>query len=267
MTRDRFDLLLREGAKRVAADPTGPCPSSEQLLALYAGRSSEDESEAIGEHLATCERCFLEAIAAQRFAAAMREQPEHVAAHRRSRTLAAPLLGVAAAILVAAGLALYFARAGRPEATIEIAKAPFEATELDPDALLYRSAGGLDPDVERSLETAMAPYRGDDFAAAESSLQAHLARHPTDQRARFYRAVSLLLLERDDDAMPLLEEVERMASPQLAVEARWYRSLALLRSGRRDAARAELQLIAQSGSARRQEALALLESMGTEQLP
>lgn len=265
MTREPFDLLLRAGSDRVARDPAGPCPSAERLVALYAGHLSEAESASIGEHLATCPRCLELARDARQFAAAMREEPEPAEAGPRFRALPPSLRWAAAAALliaVAGSLALYLGSRRTAEVVVELAKAPFVSAALDPDAILYRDAGGLDPDVERSLQAAMAPYQRDDFAAAESSLQAHLALHPTDQRARFYRAVSLLLLERDEEALALLEDVERMASPVLVGEARWYRALGLLRSGQRDTARAELQLIAQSEGSHRSEAMALLDRLG-----
>jgi hypothetical protein len=68
----------------------------------------------------------------------------------------------------------------------------------------------------------------------------------------------------------LLEEVERMASPTLVREARWYRALGLLRSeepAARDAGRAGLDLIASSEGTHQREALALLDRLRTGEPP
>lgn len=272
MNREPFEELLAAASARLAAGPE--CPPSERFVELYAGRLAAAEAEALREHLVACPSCLEVARDARRFVAAL-AAPQAAAGRvvrpgfGRWRGAAPRWLGLAAALLVTAGVALLLARLGRAPAPIALplAKAAWAPSAAASDDLLYRDADGSDPEVEASLRAAMVPYAADDFAAAERALARHLAAHPQDQRARFYRGVALLLLGRDAEAEATLARVIAMASPTLAGEARWYRALALVRLGARERAAAELGVVAAGAGPRRAEAARLLATLGLPDRP
>jgi hypothetical protein len=255
---DDLDLLIRCAAERLAERDRGSCPEDARWLELYGGGVDGVDpagAEALRDHLAACPRCLELARHARRFVDAREAGPAAGGEARRGWTP----VGLAAAVALAVGAALLLP----PRTPERLEKAAWVPAPAPAATTVYRDAEGLDPEVEESFRTAMAPYQRDDFAGAERTLADHLARHPHDQRARFYRGVSLLLGERARDAEALLADVARLASPGLAAEARWYRALALLRLDERDAAAAELATLAAGESPRRAEATRRLETLGT----
>ena len=231
------------------------------------GASEEAEAETLREHLASCPACLEAARDARRFldALAAPEPAGRVARPRFGlRRPAAVWLGLAAALVVTVGAVLLLPRSARSPARLALPVT--KAAWVPPGApgsedLLYRDAQASDPEVEASLRAAMVAYAADDFASAERALAGHLAAHPQDQRARFYRGVALLLLGRDGEAETALARVVAMASPALAGEARWYRALALARLGARERAAAELGVLAAGPGPRRAAAQRLLAEL------
>ena len=68
----------------------------------------------------------------------------------------------------------------------------------------------------------------------------------TNSFAQYYKALSLMSLDRIESAIPLLVQVEASNEQQLKTKARWYLSLAYLKQGQSSAAINKLQLITHS---------------------
>lgn len=271
MTVDPDEALLRAAAQRVARDAAGRCPDAGIWVELAAGRLDEETAEALREHLAACPDCVEVARDAQRFLSALRDPVPAAAAPppggRRAR-FAPPAIWRLAAVLVLATGAVLAVVARRPHpAPVDVVKAAYTPQPTGGEELLYRDAEAADPAVETSFAAAMTAYQRDDFAGAARDLVRHLAAHPQDQRARFYRGVSLLLLGQARAAEPELGRVAALASPRLAGEARWYHALALLRLGDRGRARAELGTLASGSGPRRAEAARLLAATAADRAP
>jgi tetratricopeptide (TPR) repeat protein len=260
--RELDELLAAAGARMT---PEEGCPEPGRFVELYAGRLAAAEAEALREHLARCPTCVDEALAAQRFVAALAAPvPGAEASVRRGpwRRPAALWLELAAVLAVTLGVALVIQRAtdAPPAVAWPVSKAAWQPAPRVEEPL-YRDAEASDPEVEASFEAAMSRYVADDYAGAASALARHLDAHPQDQRARFYRGVALLLVGRDREAQEELARVEAMASPALADDARWYRALALGRAGDSAKAASELAVLAAGTGSRRAAAQRLLAEL------
>jgi hypothetical protein len=92
---------------------------------------------------------------------------------------------------------------------------------------------------ETPFDRAMRPYARNDFAGAAAAL-APLARGG-DVRASFYLGVSLLLLDRNDDAVSALERAAASSRGQLGAQVHYYLGVAYLRTYRFEEALHELK--------------------------
>ncbi|MET0621001.1 MAG: tetratricopeptide repeat protein, partial [Thermoanaerobaculia bacterium] len=194
--------------------------------------------------------------------------PEVMSMFRAKRWLA-----VAAVLAAAAIFLVWLARhspAPMPEARVEapVAAAPRSWKELPivvapyapapEDELVFRSDEPAREAPAGFAET-MTPYARGDYAAAEAILARYLLAHPRDGGASFYRGVSLLLIGRPEDAVPLLEAAAESGPPPEG--ARWYLALAQLKSGNEDAALRELDAVAGAEGAHQREAAELAKEV------
>lgn len=267
---------LRAAARAVAAGPRAECIPEERLLAFHAGSLGPEECEPIREHLAVCAACVEVGSDARRFLAAMGERTASTARARWQRPLA-----LAAGIALALGTAWLGAnlrpRAEGPPAAgtpppagpvrvaeawgdLRVPKAPYLRTGTADDELVFRDESGRGSDAD-GFARAMKGYERGDFAAAERDLATYLTRRPEDRRAWFYRGVSLLLLGRAKDAVPLLGRAAAGGGP-LAGDARFYLALACLQAGDTEGAAVHLRSAADSSPRHRDEARALLGRLG-----
>jgi tetratricopeptide (TPR) repeat protein len=241
----------------------GPCLDEDRIVAFYSGRLGEGQEDAVRTHLAECPRCLELARDARQFLKAMAPEAVPPAGPVETRGLrgravsTAQWIGLAACLLVAAGLGLSWSRSsptptdrraageGLPPARptsieapkrtwddLPVRKAAYERAEPVPPDVVWR-----DPDAGPSVaggETfarAMEAYEKDDFKEADRRLARVLAREPQRSEAHFYRGVSLLLLQRPSEAITALESARRGARGRLRDEALYYLALAHLKAG------------------------------------
>lgn len=255
MIPDEFERDLADAAELIPR--IGVCLDRERAIAIYQGRSSDAEAEAMRDHITTCRCCFELAQEARRFVAAMSDAaPPMRPASRAWRPRTALAL-----LAAAAGLAAVFflvprewRATSREESAPSIEPAPYTPVPRA-EGLAWRD------ESEDRFATAMASYQRGDFAAAELGLEAHLAQRPADDRARFYLAVCRLLLGRPKDAWPDLFRLARDCDPPLRDDARWYLVHAALGTGRDAAARRELEAIAAEADPHRDAARRWLEQL------
>jgi hypothetical protein len=276
---DAPDLDLKQAARAVAAAGSSSCPGEERILAFYAGSLSARDEDALRDHLATCAACVELGQDARRFLAAMGETGPGDA-HRAPARPRRWLLPLAASLtLLAAGIWRGSVLWPRKPGPLSQGAAPSPAPPPPAPGTAWRDlviekAGYTVPAADdivwrdgsegpAPFVTAMEPYARDDFRGAEQRLGAYLAQWPRDDRARFYRGVSLLLVQQPADAIPLLEAAAQ-AGGALGPEARWYLALAHLKAGDGAAALAELRAVEQTSAARRSQARALVARLSAE---
>jgi hypothetical protein len=124
----------------------------------------------------------------------------------------------------------------------KVAKAPYTSPRSRKSGRAGETAD--DRPRETSFDRAMRPYARNDFDAAAEAL-VPLAR-AGDTRASFYLGVSLLLLDRNEDAVAPLERASAAWRGQLGSQAHYYLGVAYLRTYRFEEALREL-LAAQQG--------------------
>lgn len=264
----REEGLDRELRNALAGRGGTTCPGEAALVAFYRGGLSEAEAEATREHLAACASCVELARDARAFVDAMGGPGIEVMPMSRAKRW----LAFAAAFAAASILGIWLARRSpvapipeaRTEAPVPTApkswkNIPVSVAAYVPapeDELVFRSD---EPPGSRGFAEAMAPYARGDYAAAEAVLARILLAYPHDPRASFYRGVSLLLIGRPEDAVPLLQAAAESGPPPAGV--RWYLALAQLKSGNEDAALRELDRVAGEEGAHRLEAAQLAQEV------
>lgn len=264
MTQPRETMrdYLRAALASHAEISPGPCPTPEELVELYSGRSSENAGERIREHLVACALCREIARDAVAFVDAMgahahRSESRKLAAFPARRTSFVSLAAAAAIALLALSAVLFLRRGtapsppareiaqsktpvppsrGNPWSDLVIAKASYSPTSPPSDELIWRDEESSDQRARAAFAEAMKSYQENDFRAAEKRLDVYLRAHSNDAEAQLYRGVSLLMLGRTADAVLPLDQAIRLDKGSVRNEARWYLALALLKGGRhRDA--------------------------------
>lgn len=241
----------------------GTCPDpallDEEVRALLPGEAAA----AVEVHLAQCSRCRrlarelaavepdgLAAIEQRRIRARIDHQigrqPRGVLAHRGFALAAG--LALAATIL----LSFVFWRPAAPlpstRAVALPAAAPFSrqlpsaervfalsvpAVELPPAAVVLRGAAD---DYNSQFLTGVRAYREASYPAAATHFAGAADARPYDPYAWFYLGVSRLLAGDATGAVGPLQTARHLGDGGLSVEATWYLSLALQRTGKTDAA-------------------------------
>jgi hypothetical protein len=253
---DRIDEVLRG----LPFAPPGGCIDPQEMVAFYEGRLEASAEDAVRAHIAVCRACLATARDARAFVDAL------AAAPAASRTTARGAWWAAAAVL--AGLSIVGLYALKPWRGVDLV--PREAPSRGPLAAApYRpeegagAASGIvwrGPEDARAFAKAMEPYARGDYRGAELSLETYLGRERDDDRARFYLAVTRLLLGDADDARRDLELLDGAAEPPLREEARWYLALASLSTGRAAQAEPLLRALARDPGPHRADAQRLLDA-------
>jgi hypothetical protein len=269
MTSD--DDLRPAYARAVAAgDAAGGHPDEMVWERLVMNEASPDERARVMAHVVACGPCteiYRTLTIVRREAAAFDPDappaPAGVESGRPARRWIA-YVAIAAAIAAAvAGSVIWRsppqADPGPPPATT--AAAPLRdhpAFRLDKPPVILSAAFVLTPrgeDTDRqqflkALGAGLDAYRADDFEQAVRVLEPLSRTRPEAIEPPLYAGVSLLLLNRPRDAVPLLERAHALdASAELRAEAAWRLSLAYVHAGDVEAARRTLPGVCSTSSA------------------
>ena len=252
----------------------------EEIVEGYlVGRLGEEERDAFEQHYFECARCFDELRTLQAIREELRAAPEFVAKARPPLLRWAPAAGLAAAIVLAVGVALWMrpvpagvsettnlepARAERPELPQPRESKPIAAPEPSLEQLARVEAPRYDPltlrgvpsDATARFQRGMEHYRKADYGAAVDDLRTAAELDPNAAHIRFFLGVSHLMLGQDDAAIDGLRSTIALGDSAYLEEAHWYLAKAFLRRKDLRAAEAQLKKLVElrgsmSGEARR----------------
>jgi TolA-binding protein len=265
-------------------DYTGPraatlgCPSPDVLLALDGDALPDEVRRAAEAHVARCAACRV-------FLADVSQIEPEVPATLDGRVLAATrsgqtgwrgvLLPLAAVLVAAIGAGLYYQaqQSSTPEAiTAAIeppAASPARASgqwEVRKPALLLPLATALvvrgeEGEADTALAAALAPYRTDDYVAAERQLEDVVTRYPKSASAWFYLGSTRLLDGDPAGARDALREASALGVPDRADETSWLLATAEARVGAIDEARPRLQSLCEGAGEFKAPACSALASL------
>jgi RNA polymerase sigma-70 factor (ECF subfamily) len=237
------------------------------------GVLTDADRDAYEEHFFTCNRCFgelqtMRALRAELRDRALMEGPSPV------RRIVKPVWAwtAAAAALILAAAALFVVARIRtvPDRTAETTPthpAGADAGVTDRTATKIDELTRVDPpkyiamtlrSVDRSravFDEAMTAYTDGRYPDAIRGLEAFHSSHPSEATASFYLGVSLLMMNRNNEAIVALHAAERDSS--YAGDARFLLTKALLRTGEREAALRLLDTIARANGPRAADARGL----------
>jgi TolA-binding protein len=248
--------------KLVEDDYTGPravtlgCPSPDVLMAFGGDALPEELRRRAETHLASCPAC--RALVAD-LAAIDIDVPESLDTRVLGQKSAGgsawrtPMLAMAAAVVAAVALGVVY-RNGQTTPATSIASAPTPSAPAGPQAgtwevrkpaLLLPLATALvvrgeAEEASRALGAALAPYRTDDYVAAERLLEAVVQKYPSSADAWFYLGSTRLLDGDPAGAREALTEARARGVGDRDDEAAWLLATAEARLGDVDAARTKL---------------------------
>jgi hypothetical protein len=251
-------------------DYTGPrattlgCPPPDVLLALGGDALPEDIRRPAETHVARCAACrVLLADIAQ-------IEPEAPASLDRRVLDATPsggsawrtiVLPLAAVLVAAVGVGIYYRTPPAPEATVATAPAPTAdpapiprggSWDIRKPALLLPLATavvvrGEEAEASAALAAALAPYRTDDYVAAERQLEDVVTRFPESADAWFYLGATRLLDGDPSGAREALTRSRSLGVGDRDDEAAWLLATSEARVGALDEARARLRSLCDGG--------------------
>ena len=258
----------------VEDDYSGPraatlgCPSPDVLMALGGDALPEEMRQPAEAHVAHCPAC--RALLADLNAIDV-DVPESLDARvlNESRGAASwwkgALLPMAAVLVAAVALGIWTRRGGdtrrheggraRGDAHAPAAAAPQPGSwTIGKPALLLPLATALvvrgeEAEASRALAEALAPYRTDDYVAAERLLERVVAEYPASADAWFYLGSTRLLDGDPAGAREALDRARTLGVADRADEVEWLLATAEARIGRLDEARARLTTLCDSASA------------------
>jgi tetratricopeptide (TPR) repeat protein len=247
----------------VCIDPdTGELKGSFEL-----GLLSPEEKRQFETHLLECDRCFQELYRSAPVAELTRGTglgkedmaKEKVSRPRSPRPRFLALAAVAATVIVI-GIGIVFLPSSQQqpdEVRPEIERiAAIEAPQYAPKKL--RSPGD---ESERVFREAMAIYQDGNYAGAIPALENAAELNPRSAKILFYLGACYLLTDQPAPAAETLaRNVELGQTPYLGW-ARLYRAKALLRLGKLDAAREELQQVVALGTELELDAQRILDEL------
>ena len=257
----------------VEDDYTGPravtlgCPSPDVLMAL-SGEALPDELRHSAEaHVASCAACH--ALVAD-LAAIDVEVPASLDTRvlgRQSTGGAAwrtPMLAIAAVLVAAVALGVIYRNGQTPAPEGGVASGPAPAPlaavrqagtwDVKKPALLLPLATALvvrgeAEEASRALGAALAPYRTDDYVAAERLLEAMVQKYPASADAWFYLGSTRLLDGDPAGAREALTEARARGVGDRDDEAAWLLATAEARTGELDQARTRLTTLCDGSGA------------------
>jgi len=164
------------------------------------------------------------------------------------------LVPLAASILFAVALGLWFARRAAPGGAARLA----ELRRAPPYVVAELRAPGDPPEA---FQTAMSAYSNGDWPSAVADLGAFLANQPDHGPARFYRGAAREQLGELEGAAADYASVAEVPDPLLAGHARLRLALVHLASGERERAHDELAALAREPGELQPTARALLTEL------
>jgi hypothetical protein len=249
----------------VEDDYTGPravtfgCPSPDVLIALGGDALPDDLRHTAEAHMASCAAC--RALVADLGAIDI-EVPESLDRRVLAQQGAGgaswrtPLLSMAAVLVAAVALGLMYrgqktgvdvvARVETPAVLPEAgAVRPAALWEVKKPALLLPLATALvvrgeEAEASRALGAALAPYRTDDYVAAQRLLEQVVEKYPSLADAWFYLGSTRLLDGDAAGARDALTEARTRGVGDRDDEAAWLLATAEARTGQLDQARVRL---------------------------
>lgn len=267
-------------------DYTGPraitlgCPAPDVLLALGGDALPDEIRQPAEAHVARCAACRV-------FLADVSQLEPDVPASLGSRVREATRSGgsawrtiflpMAAVLVVALGVGLYYRAMRSPVAETTVATAPVAAPvaaappsatwEIRKPALLLPLATavvvrGEETGASAALGAALAPYRTDDYVAAERQLEDVVTRFPASADAWFYLGATRLLDGDPAGAREALAQARTLGVVDRDDEAAWLLATADARLGALDAARPALRTLCEGSGAFKTPACSALDSLG-----
>jgi tetratricopeptide (TPR) repeat protein len=270
---------------------TGPratslgCPSPDVLLALGGDALPDVIRQPVDAHLARCAACrvFLADLSQIELAVPASLDRRVLDATRSGgsawRTIFLPM---AAVLVLALGVGLYYRALRSPVADTTVATAPVPAStaaapqrgtwDTGKPALLLPLATavvvrGEEAEAAAALGAALAPYRADDYLAAERQLEDVVTRFPESADAWFYLGATRLLDGDPAGAREALTRARALGAGDRDDEAAWLLATAEARVGALDEARSLLRSLCDTPGAFKTpacSALATLRRIGTE---
>ena len=246
-------------------DYTGPrasllgCPSPDVLLALEGDALPDEMRRPAETHVARCAACrvfIADASQLEREVPATLDRRVENATGTGQISWRGVFLPLAAVLVAAVGAALYYQtreQAPSPEATTVAAAtpapgaAPAAATwSVRKPALLLPLATALvvrgdEAEADAALGAALAPYRTDDYVAAEHQLEGVVKRFPKSAAAWFYLGSTRLLDGDPAGAREALSQAHALGVPDRADETAWLLATAEAGVGANDEARPRLR--------------------------
>ena len=267
-------------------DYTGPrastlgCPSPDVLQALAGDALPDDVRGSAEAHVARCAACKV-------FMADIAQLEPDVPSSLDSRVLGATgrsqhswrgvFLPLAAVFVAAVAAGLYYnaqrdrapetatpTSAAVPPAKNEPPAAP--AWEIRKPALLLPLATALvvrgeEGEADAALGAALAPYRTDDYVAAERQLEDVVKRYPDSASAWFYLGATRLLDGDPAGAREALTQANTLGVADRADETAWLLATAESREGAFDQARPRLRSLCDGAGEFKTAACAALEAL------
>jgi TolA-binding protein len=265
-------------------DYTGPrastlgCPSPDVLIAL-SGDALPDEIRRPAEaHVARCAACrvFIADLSQiEPEAPATLERRVIGAAGNGQSSWRGVFLPLAAVFVAAVAAGLYYnaQRNRAPETATAAAVPPAKneppaapAWEIRKPALLLPLATALvvrggEGEADAALGAALAPYRTDDYVAAERQLEDVVKRYPDSASAWFYLGATRLLDGDPAGARDALTEATTLGVADRADETAWLLATAESRVGALDQARPRLRSLCDGAGEFKTAACSALEAL------
>jgi hypothetical protein len=250
---EREFWLRHRSALDLLKDGVAGCPHPDLISAASMEVLPADGSAEIRAHIATCRVCseiedsFKDSFRTSIEGAPLNELWKRIEAGKSPTPRRARLVwaGLAAAVLVAAGLAIVnlpFGRppdpqpavaAAQPEAPVPLLPLSKAELKLPLDSLTWRGS-----EAEQRLRyltdlgQAFEYYRQNDFAAAVVGFERLSRQYPNATEPLLYGAVSLLQVDRPQEALQWLELARQTGGSALADDIEWYLAVAHERNAR-----------------------------------
>ena len=254
------------------------CPPPDVLLALAGDALPGDIRRPAEAHVARCAACrvFLADIAQiEPETPASLDSRVLQATGSGGRAWRAIFLPLAAVLVAAVGVGLYYRTPPAPEATVATAPAAtvdqaptLRATwDIRKPALLLPLATavvvrGEEAEASAALGAALAPYRIDDYVAAERQLEDVVTRFPKSADAWFYLGATRLLDGDAAGAREALTQARALGVGDRDDETAWLLATADARLGALDEAGARLRSLCDGAGEFKTAACSALENLG-----
>jgi Tetratricopeptide repeat len=220
----------------------------------------DDERRVFLDHLIECEYCYdqvysVEPVMAEfrnhRAAAQRGETFRHSASRERSAPAPGPfriwgLIPTMAALTLLIGLGvyvLYIPRQNQQAESVKVAgvDSPWKEIEIPKAAYVRPSEPIVLRKNNKAFDHAMTAYQENDYPAAIEQLEALSELEPDGEaEVKFYLGVSLLLVDRGQDAIPPLRQSVQSSAGPLSESSHYYLALAYLKSNQPQQALTEL---------------------------